>query len=129
MYKNGSAPYRGGWIELSDTESRKEIEKGQIEEYRDIKESEIRIEKEREQKEEEEQQQQENKRLEEAKKRQEEEEANRKFEREAQVIHSTRTKNSKITVYEYEGKYYLGERQYVQKRTCTIYRRVDRVEW
>ena len=71
MYKGGPAPYRGVWIELSDTESRKEIGKEQIEEYRDIKESEINLEKEQEQKKREEEQQKANKRIEEAKKRQE----------------------------------------------------------
>ena len=55
-------------------------------------------------------------RIEEAKRRQEEEEANRKFEREARVIHSSRTEDSKVSLYEYEGKYYVGERKYEQGR-------------
>ena len=56
------------------------------------------------------------KRIEEAKRRQEEEEANRKFEREARVIYSGTSKEGKTTIYEYEGKYYVGKRKYEQGR-------------
>ena len=60
------------------------------------------------------------KRIKLAEERQKAIEEEKKFEREAVVIYSGTSKKGKTTIYEYEGKYYIGERQYVQRRTCTI---------
>ncbi len=47
-------------------------------------------------------------------------EEEKKFEREAIVIYSGISQEGKTTIYEYEGKYYVGDRPYVQKRISPI---------
>lgn len=47
-------------------------------------------------------------------------EEEKKFEREAIVIYSGISQEGKTTIYEYKGKYYVGDRPYVQKRISPI---------
>ena len=101
---------------LSNTEERHEITEEQIEVYKGKKEEELKTEREQRKAQRRQEEEESKRRIEEAKRRQEEEEANRKFEREARVIHSSRTEDSKVSLYEYEGKYYVGERKYEQER-------------
>ena len=63
------------------------------------------------------------KRIQLAERRQREEEERKKFEREARVIYSGTSKSGKTTIYEYEGKYYVGERRYIKGRGS--YRRIE----
>ena len=101
---------------LSNVEERKKITEEQIEVYKDEKEEKVEQEREQQEKQRRKEEEESKKRIEEAKRLQEEEEANRKFERDARLIHSSRTNDSKISLYEYEGKYYVGERKYEQVR-------------
>jgi hypothetical protein len=115
-YEQGIGAYRRIEFYLSNTEKRHEITEEQIEVYIGKKQEELKTEREQQEAQRRQVEEEKKRMIEEAKRRQEEEEANRKFEREARVIHSSRTKDSEVSLYEYEGKYYVGERKYKQER-------------